>query len=273
MGRRPVSGSHPAGPGAKTASAAPRERYRIDELARRTGMTVRNIREHQSRGLLPPPQLRGRVGYYGPEHAARIELIREFQAHGFNLEAIRRLLQTTGGGHAELERFRHAVQATFQPEQPRVVDAGEVAAMFGGDPDALRRATALGLLRVRDDGRVEEQSPQLLRIGAELTAAGIPAAQALEAAGTARLHTEQIAVAFVRLYVDTVWRPFEAAGRPEQRLREITGALDRLRPLAVDAVLSLFRSALDQAANAALEAAEDGAGGEVGPHRPDGGPA
>ena len=28
-------------------------------------MTVRNIRAHQSRGLLPPPQLRGRTGYYG----------------------------------------------------------------------------------------------------------------------------------------------------------------------------------------------------------------
>ena len=52
----------------------------IDELARRTGMTVRNIRAHQSRGLLPPPEVRGRTGYYGSEHLARIELIRELQA-------------------------------------------------------------------------------------------------------------------------------------------------------------------------------------------------
>ena len=28
-------------------------------------MTVRNIRAHQSRALLPPPQVRGRTGYYG----------------------------------------------------------------------------------------------------------------------------------------------------------------------------------------------------------------
>src|SRR3978361_155636 len=49
----------------------------IDELAQRTGMTVRNIRAHQSRGLLPPPEVRGRTGYYGQAHLARVELIRE----------------------------------------------------------------------------------------------------------------------------------------------------------------------------------------------------
>ena len=43
----------------------------IDELAQRVGMTVRNIRAHQSRGLLPPPVVRGRTGYYGPDHVAR----------------------------------------------------------------------------------------------------------------------------------------------------------------------------------------------------------
>jgi hypothetical protein len=37
----------------------------IDELAQRTGMTVRNIRAHQSRGLLPPPEVRGARGTTG----------------------------------------------------------------------------------------------------------------------------------------------------------------------------------------------------------------
>ena len=65
----------------------------IDEIAHRTGMTARNIRAHQSRGLLPPPEMRGRTGYYGPEHVARIQLIRELQDEGFTLEAIRRLIE------------------------------------------------------------------------------------------------------------------------------------------------------------------------------------
>src|SRR5687767_15689444 len=85
------------------------EELTIDELARRTGMTVRNVRAHQSRGLLPPPAVRGRTGYYGPEHLARIELIRELQAEGFNLEAIRRLLESTNGSSSEVLRFTRAV--------------------------------------------------------------------------------------------------------------------------------------------------------------------
>ena len=46
--------------------------FTIDELARETGMTVRNIRSHATRGLLPPPEVRARTGYYGPDHVARL---------------------------------------------------------------------------------------------------------------------------------------------------------------------------------------------------------
>src|SRR2546421_12012628 len=82
------------------AAEAAAERYTIDELARITGMTVRNVRAHQSTGLLPPPELRGRTGYYGPEHRDRLELIQELQADGFNLQAIRRILEALPAGMA-----------------------------------------------------------------------------------------------------------------------------------------------------------------------------
>src|SRR5947207_14828139 len=89
----------------------------IDELARRTGMTARNIRAHQSRGLLPPPEVRGRTGFYGSEHLARIELIRELQAEGFNLDAIRRLIEAGSGSSLEVLRFTRAVRAPFAAEE------------------------------------------------------------------------------------------------------------------------------------------------------------
>src|SRR5918998_2295782 len=89
----------------------------IDELARRTGMTVRNIRAHQARGLLPPPDVRGRTGYYGPEHVARIELIRELQADGFSLELIGRLLDSAGSS-AEALRFTRALRTPYADEPP-----------------------------------------------------------------------------------------------------------------------------------------------------------
>ena len=69
----------------------------IDELAREAGMTVRNVRAHQSRGLLPPPEIRGRTGYYGTEHVDRLELIKDLQAEGFSLELIKRILDRAPG--------------------------------------------------------------------------------------------------------------------------------------------------------------------------------
>src|ERR671923_1650682 len=107
----------------------------IDELARRTGMTVRNIRAHQSRGLVPPPRVRGRTGYYGAEHVERIELIKELQADGFNLEAIRRLLESADGTTEEMLRFTRAVREPFQDEQPEILDADEMAERWGGRTD------------------------------------------------------------------------------------------------------------------------------------------
>src|SRR5690242_21839225 len=91
------------------SSAMPQADLTIDELAQRTGMTVRNIRAHQSRGLLPPPEVRGRTGYYGSQHLARIELIQELQAQGFNLEAIRRLVEAAPSATEEPLRFLRAV--------------------------------------------------------------------------------------------------------------------------------------------------------------------
>src|SRR6476619_2446260 len=107
----------------------------IDELARRTGMTVRNIRAHQSRGLVPPPKVRGRTGYYGDDHLARIELIKELQADGFNLEAIRRLLEGAGGSSAEVLNFSRTLRAPFEDEEPEILDMEEMAERWGGRAD------------------------------------------------------------------------------------------------------------------------------------------
>jgi DNA-binding transcriptional MerR regulator len=222
----------------------------IDELARQTGMTVRNIRAHQSRGLLPPPEVRGRTGYYGTTHAARIELIRELQADGFKLEAIGRLLDSAGGSSEEVLRFTRAVKAPFEDEQPQIVGADELADRWGaGDaaPKLLAKAEKLGLLRPLPDGNYEELSPTLARASRELAALGIPAEAALDVAAELRKHAEAVAKTFVELFVKRLWKPFEEQGRPEQRLPEIRDALERLRPLASDALLAMFQLVMTEA--------------------------
>ena len=225
----------------------------IDELARRTGMTVRNIRAHQSRGLLPPPEVRGRTGFYGSEHVARIELIRELQADGFNLESIRRLLEGASGSSEEVLRFTRALRAPFEDEQPQVVSGDELAGRWGvADPRLLAKAEGLGLVRSLGDDKFEEPSPRLARASAELAALGVPPETALEVAARIRRHAEGVAGAFVELFLDEVWKPFENAGRPEERWPEVREALERLRPLAAESLLAIFRITMSEAVEEAF---------------------
>src|SRR5688572_2697423 len=116
-------------------------------------MTVRNVRAHQSRGLLPPPEVRGRTGYYGEAHVARLELIKELQADGFNLSAIQRLIEASGGETQDVLRFTRTVRAAFDEEEPEVVELSELAERFGSEPSLLSRALAVGVLRDLGSGR------------------------------------------------------------------------------------------------------------------------
>jgi DNA-binding transcriptional MerR regulator len=223
----------------------------IDELARRTGMTVRNIRAHQSRGLLPPPDVRGRTGYYGPRHVGRIELIRELQADGFKLEAISRLLDSAGGSSEEVLRFTRAVKAPFEDEEPQIITPEELAERYGdaGDkaPELLRRAEKLGILRPLADGNFEELSPRLGRAASELAALGVSSETALNVAREIRKQADSVAKTFVELFVREVWKPFEDQGRPDQDLPKVREAVERLRPLASDALLAVFQLAMSDA--------------------------
>src|SRR3954470_20114874 len=216
-------------------------------------MTVRNIRAHQSRGLVPPPDVRGRTGYYGPEHVARIDLIRELQSEGFNLESIRRLLSDTGSITDEVLRFTRALRQPFEDEEPQIVDAAELAERWrGGGPKLLERAERLGFLRPLGDGRYEEISPTLAKAGDELAALGVPAEGALETVERIGRRADGVAKVCVRLFLEQVWKPFDDAGRPEERWPEIREALERLRPLAAGAVVSVFQLAMSDAAEQAF---------------------
>jgi len=225
----------------------------IDELARKTGMTVRNLRAHQSRGLLQPPEVRGRTGFYGPDHVARVELIRELQTEGFNLEAIRKLLDGADGSSAEVLRFTRAIREPFEDEAAEIVTLEELAEQFGANnPAALERAEKLGLLRPLGDGRYEQLSPRLAAAGAELIRLGVSGEDALELVGHIRRHADSVAQRFARLFIEEVWKPFDEAGRPEERWPEVRETLERLRPLAAGAVVSVFQLAMSDAAERAF---------------------
>jgi len=217
----------------------------VEQLAYETGMSVRNIRNHQSRGLLPPPEVRARVGYYGPDHVARLRLIQEMQAEGFKLSAISRLIGEHGADADRFVGLRQAVTAPFATEAPEVYSREELAEKFGTDDDKLLgKAQKLGLLVDLGEERFEAPSPALIRAAEEVLGMGIEIPAALAVIEKLERNAQSSARTFVDLFVDELWRPFDDAGRPEEGWEELIAAIGRLRPLAFDALNATFRLTL-----------------------------
>jgi DNA-binding transcriptional MerR regulator len=214
----------------------------IEQLAAEVGMTVRNIRNHHTRGLLPPPEVRARVGYYNGEHVARLRLIQDLQADGFNLAAIERLLSGSNGLAGRLIGLRRAVTTPFEAEEPELVTAAELEERFGtlSAKDA-ERVRKLGLIVPLGDDRFEAPSPALLRAADEVIALGIPLHAALSVIERVGRDADSIARAFTKLFLRELWQPFDEEGQPEERWDALIESVDGLRPLASEALLALFK--------------------------------
>ena len=226
-------------------SAAAEANLTVEQLAYETGMSVRNIRNHQSRGLLPPPEVRARVGYYGPDHVARLRLIQEMQAEGFKLSAISRLIGEHGEDADRFVGLRQAVTAPFATEAPEVYAREELNEKFGTEDDRLlEKAKKLGLLVDLGEDRYEAPSPALIRAAEQVLGMGIELPDALVVIEKLTRNAQSSARTFVDLFVEKVWKPFDDAGRPEEGWDEIIAAIGSLRPLAFDALNATFRLTL-----------------------------
>jgi DNA-binding transcriptional MerR regulator len=230
----------------------------ISELAERTGMTVRNIRAHQTRGLLPPPVVRGRTGYYNQEHVARIELTREMQAEGLNLEAIRRMVEGVDGAAEEIFDFTRTLRAPFEEEAPEIVELTELAQLWsqevkeGRGFEMLRRGEKLGVVRSLPEGKVEVISPRMMAAAAALAEVGMSPDAVLAAAEKLRRKANDIAQLFTDLFLEQVWEPFDREGRPEDDWPNVREALDRTRPLGADVLMGVFQIAMAEATDRAM---------------------
>jgi DNA-binding transcriptional MerR regulator len=218
----------------------------IQDVAERVGMTVRNLREWRTLGLLPRAEMRGRVGYYDEGVVARIEGIQKLHAEGFKLELIRRMLEAGGESGDEVMRFARALRAPFRDESPPVVDFAELTESWGAtDPADLIRARELGLVRERADGELEFTSTRIAEVGKALSALGLSAKEILDAAAEIRAHADGLAGLFERVWMEHIWQPFIDAGAPEEDLARLQETLAQVQPMALDAVIGLFTVAME----------------------------
>ena len=242
----------------------------IDVLARRAGMTTRNIRAYQTRGILPPPRLVGRVAHYDSGHLARLRYVNQLLGRGFSLAVIRDLLSAKEEGRSvrDLLGFEEALTAPWSDEVPERYSVDQLRELFPElveDTALLERSVELGLL-VRKGNEYEAPSPKLVGVGAELVASGVPLAAALDEYEHLRQDLHRIALRFVTLFEDHIWEPFVEQGLPAERLNEVTETLQRLRPTAAEAVHAVLAQAMENEveASTARQVARFAAAGEAG---------
>lgn len=153
----------------------------VDELAQRTKLPVRTIREYQTMGLLPPPTKRGRVGLYRQSHVSRLQLIARLQDRGYSLAGIRDLLASWRDG-ADLGEVLGLVPDELvhidEPGTPATLDQLAVAlpALVPGRLDEL---LAAGVVEDCDPGYCVP-SPSLLQLAQDTLNAGYTADRVLE---------------------------------------------------------------------------------------------
>jgi DNA-binding transcriptional MerR regulator len=222
--------------------------YRIDELAREAGTTVRNVRAYQDRGLLPPPRRSGRVGLYTDAHLARLRLIGQLLERGYTLGNIAELISAWERGQdiGELLGLEAALVEPWSDEVAMTIGLEDLNELFGEDDDALRDAVKLGLLEPEDGERFRVPSPRLLHAGAELVAAGIPLDAVLNHAQQLARDTDRIAARFVGLVTANVIEPYGDRPFPKADVPRLAELLRRLRPLAESTVDAYLARAMEQ---------------------------
>ncbi len=206
----------------------------IDELAQASGVTARNIRAYQDRGLLPPPERIGRSGYYDDAHLTRLRVISRLLGRGFTLAAIRDLLQSWEEGRSlnDVLGFEEAIATPYEDESPAEISGEELAARFGDVPaDLVRRAIDLGFLAPAGGGRFRVPSVRMLDVGLRLVEAGYPLEALLAESEKLREEAAAIAARWIDLWETYVWGPFNDAGRPPEEWVRIAKVIENVRSL------------------------------------------
>jgi DNA-binding transcriptional MerR regulator len=225
----------------------------VDELAARTGLTVRTVRFYATEGLLPAPRRRGRLAYYDARHRMRLDLIRTLQEHGYTLSAIQRVLARIPEDASPAEyAVQGAVLAPWLPDQTEELDRTALERRIGrpvGD-DQLDFLVTVGAVERLADGARFRTSPAMLGHAVELLDLPVPQAVLEESAAIISEHAAIVADGLTELFARAIWAPYQ---RGELDHDQVVAILDRMRPLALQGLVGAFARAADQAAHRRLE--------------------
>ena len=215
----------------------------IDELARGASMTVRTTRYYATLGLLPPPVRRGRMAYYGPEHVARIELIRALQDHGFTLAAIEKYMKRlSDDASIEDVAIQRMMLTSWSPSPVEKLSRKQLEARAGRRLDDGQIDVLVGSMVL-----TEEEGQFVVRpgfeVGVELLDFDIPVEGVLEAGEAIERHMKALADELTAITRHNLIEPYRRGKQNEESAARLEADVAKLRTLTLQAVVSGFQRA------------------------------
>ena len=216
----------------------------IDDLAREAGIPSRTVRFYQTRGLLPRPEMRGRVAHYGPAHVERLRLIAQLQDRGLKIKAIHELLGRVERGETRLEEWLGLEDRLREPwagDESRIVNADELAALAGDlRPGRLADLVRHGLV-TRRGGSFLVPSLALLQLALRLETAGVDLDTVAGLQRTLRKRLSRTAEELAEPFLSRRARKATASHTPA-----LGDVLRELRPIALEAVRLVFAQEMER---------------------------
>ncbi|MEO6470324.1 MAG: MerR family transcriptional regulator [Aeromicrobium sp.] len=229
--------------------------YRIDDLARAVGVTVRNIRAYQDRGLLSPPRILGRVGIYSDAHAARLRHIKALLQRGYASPQIHELFGAWEQGK-DLGAFiglEKAVNDPWSDEVPVALPTDELhERLSSATEDYFDRFTALGWIKPAGVSSVVV-SPRLLDAFKETVGFGFSEGEIVELYESIVPEIDNVARSIVDTAEHHLIAKHGAAWVPsDKEAQELAAMLVRLRQLTVTTIQAALAKAMESTMEAAV---------------------
>ena len=229
----------------------------VDQLAQEAEIPVSTVRLYQNKGLLPPPERRGRVGYYNGGHRDRLRLIATLQERGFSLAAIKDALDSWSAGRSLDHLLGVSDVAPSLVREPVTLSAAEFAAHFEGidlAQEDVQRAVAMGLVSLQGTDFVVSNKA-FIEIGPAVARLGIPMADILDEYEALSESVTKIADRFRGVFERHLWEPFVERGMPAAEVAALTAEVGQLTELATSVVTTELQERFATFAKSYLEGA------------------
>lgn len=133
----------------------------LPELAAYIDIPERTLRLYQTKGLLDPPVMRGRVGRYTNDHVRQLRIVKSLIARGFPLAEIAHL-NRAGSSRVALMLLLELRDDQFGSDTAAPTDSlfpEDTAELIRErDPALMDRLLAIDVVRVDDEGRLRVDS-------------------------------------------------------------------------------------------------------------------